>query len=200
MQSAPHGRFADGSGFQLLELLIVTALVAIVAAMAVPTMQSSIDSLKLGQATRDVTSELQSARLRAVSAATYMRVRFNCPAVGQFRMVERIGTPYVADTGDDLDANAARRCDPKIYPFRSAGPDINRVTKPNNDGPVRYLPDTLTTFAASQTVEFWPDGSVHVYGNPMWLQAGANVVLTLKRKTGQKTITVTPLGNIQMQR
>jgi len=200
MKSAARQRIADGSGFQLIELLVVTALVAIIAAMAVPTMQTSIDSLKLGQATRDVTSELQSARLRAVSAATYMRVRFNCPVVGQYRMVEQIGTPYVADAGDDLDANASRRCDPSIYPYKASGPDTNRVTKPNNDGPARYLPDSLTTFTASTTVEFWPDGTVHLFGGPPWPIAPANISITLSRKSVTKTITVTPLGNIQMQR
>ena len=200
MKSPGHQRLADGSGFQLTELLVVTALIAIVAAISVPTMQTSIDSLKLGQAARDVTSELQSARLRAVSAATYMRIRFNCPVVGQYRMVEQIGTPYVADAGDDLDANAARRCDPTIYPYKASGPDMNRVTKPNNDGPPRYLPDTLTTFTASTTVEFWPDGTVHVSGGPPWPIAPGNIAITLSRKAVTKTITVTPLGDIQMQR
>jgi len=200
MKRPAHERLADGSGFQLIELLVVTALIAIMAAMAVPTLQTGVDSLKLGTAARDVTSELQAARLRAVSAATYMRVRFNCPAVGQYRMVERIGTPYVADTGDDLDANAAKRCDPKIYPYHAAGPDTNRVTKPNNDGVVHYLPDGFTSFTVSQTVEFWPDGSVHVLGGPPWPVAPNNISITLKRKTSTRTITVTPLGNIQMQR
>jgi hypothetical protein len=136
-----------------------------------------------------------------------MRVRFNCPAAGQFRVVERIGTPYAADAGDDLDTAAATRCNPTTYPFKQTGSDTSRLTKPNNDGPLKYLTDPVTfstttglTSTASKVLEFWPDGSVHISGGPPWPKLGAATTIVLVKGTGTQTITVTPLGNIQMQR
>src|SRR5437899_5980684 len=99
----------DRSVFSFAEMQMTCAVIGIVAAMALPGIRNEVDRLKLGMATRDVQSELQTARLKAVSSNTYMRVRFDCPAAGQVRAVERIGTPFAADARDDLDANAATR-------------------------------------------------------------------------------------------
>ena len=181
-------------------MLLIAAMIGIVAAMAVPGLLNGVDRLRLGMATRDVQSELQSARLKAVSANTLMRVRFDCPAAGQFRMVERIGAPF-ADTipADDTDANAAQRCSLTNYPIKRGA--TGRVTKPNNDGPIRTLQQGVT-FSAQQVIEFWPDGSVHVSSatNPWPQVAAAGAAITLAKGSTTKTITVTGLGNIQMQR
>ena len=80
-------------GFTLIELLVTTAIIVIISGMAVPLMTNAADSIKLGQATREVERELQTARLRAVSANQQMRLRFDCPAAGQYRMTELVGTP-----------------------------------------------------------------------------------------------------------
>jgi hypothetical protein len=129
-----------------------------------------------------------------------MRVRFNCPVAGQIRAVELIGTSAVPNA-NDADA-VIDRCKESLYPYKTTGSDTSRLTKPNNDGAVRYL-DSSVSFTASKTIEFWPDGTAHVdtgAGNP-WPGAGTpGVTITLTRKGKTKNIVVNGLGKIQLDR
>jgi Tfp pilus assembly protein FimT len=195
-------------GFSLVDVLLTIAAIAVASAIAVPTIQTTVDRLRLGMATRDVAGELQTARLKAVGSNAYMRVRFNCPAAGQLRVVERIGNPNAADTGDDTSTSATARCNDGTYPAQVNGADRNSLTRPNNDEPIQYLPTTVSfststglTAAPNAVIEFWPDGSVHVPGATPWPRVGtAGVSIVLQKGTQTKTITVTSLGNITMQR
>ena len=181
-------------GFSLLEMLMITTVFAIIAGIGTPLFNDITDSIKLGEAARQVERELQTARLTAVSANQPLRVRFNCNATGEYRMVELIGTPSVPAAGD----GATNRCSPTVYPFPAA--DRNPLTRPNNDGPLRYLPDQ-TTFTTSATIEFWPDGTAHMASGtinpwPSIASTGTNIVLTRKGKT--KTILVNGIGKVQL--
>jgi Tfp pilus assembly protein FimT len=207
-QPSPAWRLSDARGMTILDVVVVTAIIGIASAIAVPHVLRSLDRLRLGMATRDVQSELQRARLKAVSSNTFMRVRFDCPGAMQYRVVERIGNPNVADAGDDVNARASTRCNETQYPPRTGTAGTNRLVRPNNDQPMRYLQEGVTfsataglTSTASKVIEFWPDGSAHVSGGPPWpVVSAAGVQITLVRGSETRTITVTSLGNIQMQR
>ena len=80
-----HRARPDETGMSLVELMITTLLLSTVFAIAVPAGKAAMDSLELGTATRQVGRELQTARLRAVSANRPMRVKLNCPVDGQYR-------------------------------------------------------------------------------------------------------------------
>jgi len=182
-------------GFTITELLASIGLFSIIAAIGVPMVLGSMDGMKLGAAARVVHGELQTARLKAVSANRPIRVRFNCPAAGQFRMVELIGTPAAPDARDA----AANRCSPTTYPYPVT--NMNALTRPNHDGPVRLL-GTGVSFVASQTVEFWPDGTAHADaggGNPWPPIAGTGVTITVRYKSTDKSITVNGVGKVQIQ-
>ena len=182
-------------------MIVTCAVIGIAAAIATPGLITGLDNMRLGMSLRDVDRELQYGRLKAVAAAQPMRVRFNCPAAGQVRAVEVIGTAANPDP-KDLDT-AADRCDETKYPYKPAGADASRLTRPNNDGPVRIM-QPGTTFTASQTLEFWPDGTVHVpcqaLCSPGPTTQIGTVTLTLSRKGRTKNITVNGLGKIQMDR
>jgi len=194
-------RFDSARGFSITDLLATMTIMATLTAIATPGIVNMVDQMRLGMAERDVERELQFARLKAVSVNRPMRVRFNCPKTGQFRALELIGTPALPDANDaDTTANLSR-CSEATYPYSPTGADQSRLTRPNSDGPVRYL-QPLTTFSASQTLEFWPDGSVHANtgGNP-WPNIGSpGVTITLSRKGKTKNITVNGLGKILMDR
>jgi hypothetical protein len=85
------------------------------------------------------------------------------------------------------------------YPYPA--PDRNPLTRPNLDGPPRFL-DPSVTFGAVQSIEFWPDGTAH-YNNaganpwPMIPAAGRSLTMTKSGKTA--TVTVNGLGKVQLQ-
>jgi prepilin-type N-terminal cleavage/methylation domain-containing protein len=199
MRTAPR-RYVSEAGFTLIELLGVVTVFAIVAGMAVPALKDMVDGMRLGQAAREVERELQTARLKAVTSSRPIRVRFNCPTSGKYRMVELIGTP----TANKAEDTPLSRCQETAYP---AGPtDNNPLTVPNHDGPTRELHPSVA-FGAAQTLEFWPDGSVHSdpTGNPptagsSWpVLPGGGTAITLTKSGTIKTITVNGLGKIQLQ-
>jgi len=187
--------------------MIVVALVAIVGAMAVPSILNMLTGMRVSSEARLVERELQTARLRAVATNRAMRLRFNCPTAGQYRLVEVIGTPTVP-APDDANAAAATRCGMTKYPY----PDTNKdwFESPNNDGPLNRL-DWRVVFTASQSLEFWPDGTVHADagGGSPWPQIPVNqtVSITLQQAMGtttqkaatQRQIQVNGVGKIALQ-
>jgi prepilin-type N-terminal cleavage/methylation domain-containing protein len=183
------------SGFTLVDLMVTVAVVAIVAAAAVPELVGVVQAFKLGQAQREVLVEINSARLTAVSANRPMRIKFNCPKTGQYRVVELIGAPSSPAAAD----SAADRCDDVKYQYPAN--DRDSVTRPNHDGPVRTLPSQVT-FSAAPTLEFWPDGTVHEQvsmENP-WatLSVSTGATVTVKKGPSEKSISVNSLGKIQL--
>src|SRR5690349_21669651 len=114
-------------------MVIVMTLLATITAIAVPALKDYSDAVALGQAQRLIAGELQQARMKAVTTNRIIRVRFNCPAARQFRMLELIGTPTVPATQD----TASNRCSDTAYPYPA--PDNNQLTLPNQDGPIRRI-------------------------------------------------------------
>ena len=177
----------------MVDIVVVMALIGILSAIAVPAISDIANTIALGEAQRLVQSELQRARLKAVTSNRVMRVRFNCPVNGAFRMVELMGTPSLPAPGD----TAANRCSEATYPYPAA--DTNQVTLPNQDGPIRQI-DRRVSFGAVQTIEFRPTGAayaVNADGSSSAPLAGTGVSITLKKGTTVKTVTVNALGKIE---
>ncbi|MBK5299350.1 MAG: prepilin-type N-terminal cleavage/methylation domain-containing protein [Vicinamibacteria bacterium] len=188
----------DVRGFTLLELLVVVALISIVAGMAVPAITSTSAQMRLANAARQVERELQTARMKAVRADRVMRVRFNCPATGEYRMVELLGTVRTPAT-DDADSRAAVRCGNGSYPYPDTDPEF--FAAPNNDGPVQTLLRDVA-FSTVQTIDFWPDGTAHTMGATTPI-SGTGVTLQVYDVTRgtsvNKSITVNGLGKVTLQ-
>lgn len=187
----------DGeSGFSLIDIMVTLLVMGIVLASAIPGFRDFSGTFRLEQNTREVERVLQSARLKAVTANRPIRVRFNCPAAGGYRMVELLGTPSVplaADLAND-------RCLTTAYPFPAA--DRNPLTLPNHDGAPQTL-GTGVTFGAAATLEFWPDGTVHkqVASESPWTTVpAAGTSVTLVKNATIKTIKVNGLGKIELVR
>jgi Tfp pilus assembly protein FimT len=170
-----------------------------VAAIAVPSLKNTVDGQRLGIDARAVEREMQLARLSAVTTNRPIRLRFNCPSVGYYRRVELIGSVNNPNTNDDADNRAAVRCNDVTYPFPAA--DNDPITKPNNDGPKMQL-NSKVTFTSTQTLEFWPNGTVHVYNSAAqaWPSVGSSPVNIILTSAGvNRSVTVNVLGKTQIQ-
>jgi hypothetical protein len=183
---------ASERGISFVDIVVALALFGILSAIAVPSLTNAIEMSRLAQYSREVERELQIAKSRAVAKGRPMRVRFNCPSDGMYRMTELIGTVSVPAAAD----SALNRCSAEDYPFL---PDNDPMTLPNLDGPIRYLGDSVS-FGDVQTIEFWPDGTAHYDSgvNPWQMLPVAGITLTLTRKSSTSTISVNGLGKIQL--
>ena len=186
----------DRGGFSLVDIMVSVSVMSIIAAGAVPALMNVSDSMKLGQGQRDIYQEMQSERLVAVASNRPMRIRFNCPAAGQFRLTEVIGTPSKPDTND----TASDRCSDTKWKYPAN--DNDPTSRPNHDGPIRQLPNKVT-FGGTATLEFWPDGTVHkqVTSELPWTQlpvSGTLQEIAVVKGTSTKKITVNGLGKIQL--
>jgi type IV fimbrial biogenesis protein FimT len=70
-------------GVTLIELVVVMAIIAIGAAFVAPNIGAWIPNYRLRSATRDVTSAMRMAQMKAISNNTQYHVSFN-PGAGSF--------------------------------------------------------------------------------------------------------------------
>lgn len=159
----------------MVELLIVLGMVGVLAATAVPLMSGAFRrSVSMG-AGRDIAGQIRSARLAAVTTNRAMRVRFNCPAAGQYRVLELTGNAAI-----DNDVN---RC---TYEY----PDTNPNAAPNLDGPIMYLPDGIS-FSATQDLQISTAGLI----TP--LTGATPAVIRVTDGSFARQIAVSTAGRIQ---
>jgi prepilin-type N-terminal cleavage/methylation domain-containing protein len=134
-------------GFTMMELLVVMALVVIVAAIAIPSLQGSTARNAVWTASEQIGSQIRQARLKAISRNMSFRVRFDCPEEGQFRVLKV--------TGVALTDNAANRCSTTlpydsgvfVMPQRTSYDDGSLVLTVNSRGVYSStggIPTTIT--------------------------------------------------------
>lgn len=73
----------SASGFTVLELMVAIGIAAIVMAVAVPSFMSWLPTLRLSSAARQVATDLQVARMKAISQNTSYTVTFT-PSNGTY--------------------------------------------------------------------------------------------------------------------
>ena len=87
-------------GFTLIELLVALALIGILAAIGIPTLNESTNRNAVWTASEQIGSQIRQARLKAITRNTPFQVRFDCPADNQYRVLIVDGTINDADRCD----------------------------------------------------------------------------------------------------
>jgi type II secretory pathway pseudopilin PulG len=175
------------AGFGLIETLVVVGLVLTIGAMTVPTITAAMQQYALNHAAESVAATIRSARYAAISKNRTMRVRFNCPASGQMRVVEVVGNAAID--------GAADRCSSTAYPY----PDVDPAVAPNNDGPVVVLPSG-GQFGVFESLEIDALGRVTPQtGCPTCVNSAVPATIELSNGYDTRTITVSTSGQVLAQ-
>lgn len=182
-----HSCLAGGSpGFSLLELMTVLAVSSILFVMAGLQLQAAMRRYTLITATQTVGAAVRAARYQAVAKNRTLRLRFNCPAPGQLRLVEFVNDPAIDQAVD--------RCSETAYPF----PDPDAAARPDVDGPVQIL-SRQTTLAAVSDLQVDATGRITPLINcPNCVTAPPPAMVNVSNSYENQTITISGSGQVRL--
>ncbi len=166
-------------GFTLIDIMFTVSLLGVLMAVAVPGASNASRRYHLATATREVGTQVRLARLKAVTSNRTIRVRFNCPVAGQFRVVEVVNNAAIDDAAD--------RCSSTTYPY----PDPNPAALPDLDGPVVVLRGGIT-FGGVQDLDIAPTGRVTALTG----EVPATIGVTNNHET--QNVIVSATGRVQV--
>jgi type IV fimbrial biogenesis protein FimT len=89
-------------GFTLIEMMIVVAVFAIMAAIAIPSFMTLLPGMRLNGAARQVMGDLMAARMKAVKENNEFKVFFNSPGTNQYQILDDDDNDGTADTGEAI--------------------------------------------------------------------------------------------------
>ncbi len=76
-EGASTRRSLSMRGFSLIELLVVAAIAMVIAAVAIPTISTTMDGISVRGALNNATTTAQRARIQAIKRNTYQRMHFS---------------------------------------------------------------------------------------------------------------------------
>jgi Tfp pilus assembly protein FimT len=153
-----------------MELLVVLGMIGVISAISIPYLAGSTSRNAVWTTSEQIGSQIRQARLKAITRNTRFRVRFNCPAAGQYRVL--------VVTGVAAQDDAADRC-AQTY---------------QHDSGVYTLPQNITYTAGLPVLEVNGRGMYSLIGVgvlplPITVTYTSNVVVS-------RRLTVSPTGQI----
>ncbi len=143
-------KFRSQSGITLIELMITTVIIGIVASMAVPRFQIAWEKIKFRTANRDIISTLRLARSMAITDKELYGVHFNGDALAITLFKDLVNSGNIAfETGDSV-----MRVDTLPHEFDYIATDLSNdvlVFRPN--GSASFVGGgNIITLAATESI------------------------------------------------
>jgi len=140
-------------GVTLIELVIVFVIIAVLAVLMVPNIGAWLPSYRLRSATREVTSTLRTAQMRAVSTNTSYGVAFGANSCQLYRGTTAEGGAINLPKGVEFINNTFPVNGTLAQPFAQFNPDSTSsggsVTLKNSKGTTRTISLTTATGRAN---------------------------------------------------
>lgn len=195
----PHVNQRRGDrGFTLLEMLVVVAIVATMAAVAFPSIATYIRNYKIKGASQEVAGEVTSARSKAIMTNTNAGVSFVAVDADSYRWVhedlaagEQLGPLKHLPTGIRFVVSGTANAGPSLR-FQRLGGFCNPGVAPCLAG---------VTAAAACTGAEAPRCSREPMANFVGTEAGGGMVITLLEENTQvrRTVRIAPGGRVLPQ-
>jgi prepilin-type N-terminal cleavage/methylation domain-containing protein len=204
-RSPQNRRVSADTGFTLVELLLVLAILAGMAALVVPSFSGLLADRGLARAGDQLRVAMMQARLSAMrSGRTYM-MQFRqgsgelrtLPWVDMNDMTEaadQTGASSALLTGGNLVGGTMRAVDIESETRNAELPPATTIAEVNiQSSPRSFLIETQMQAQASndwgQPILFYPDGSTSTAAVTMQSEQVGRVVVLLRGLTGEPTVT-----------
>jgi prepilin-type N-terminal cleavage/methylation domain-containing protein len=122
-------RLQQSEGFTMTELLVVVGIIALMGAVALPNLLAYLRNYAIEGAAKDIASEIQSARYKAISRNVNLGVVFYIPDVQSFQWVmEDDMTPQSPNPTDNWSSHGDKTL-------------VQLLTYDDQHGPLKRLPN-----------------------------------------------------------
>jgi len=197
----------DQGGFSLVEMLIVVAIVAIMAAVALPNIGQYIRNYKIKGAAQEVAGVMQRARSRAIMTNTNAGVSFAVVDADSYRFVQEdlVGTGDASNPNPEFStlqdlpsgvlfvATTTADSSPSLR-FTRLGSYCNPMVSATG-----CAPPAAPVCTASESARCGSGGGAN-YVEPDTATAGGLVVTLLEGTTGlRRTVRLAPGGRVLPQ-
>ncbi len=131
------------SGFTLIEMMIVIAVLTIMASIAIPNFMSLLPGMRLNGAARQVMGDLMAARMNSVKQNNEFKVFFSSPSANQYQILDDDNNDGTAGSGESIttkniqtnyhDVTVSSTNDPIFLP-RGTATSLPTITLQNSSG------------------------------------------------------------------
>jgi prepilin-type N-terminal cleavage/methylation domain-containing protein len=111
------------AGFTLVEVMAAIGVIAVLVAIAVPNLFSVLRGLRLSDGARQLASELQLARMKAISQHTKYRVSFGSYPTTTYSLEKHDGVTFAVESGPSIlpEGITVTGVSPSVSEFQSGG-------------------------------------------------------------------------------